>query len=194
MKELALDTLNYQHTHGQLPPAVVYGKDGRPLYSWRVLLLPYIEQQDLYKQFHLDEPWDSPHNLPLLERMPGAYAPPPGKKSRIPAYHTVCHVFVGKGTPFEEGKEVKITEDCFPDGTWKTILIVEAGPPVPWTKPEDLPYDADAPLPRLDPLFHELIRVGLANGSVRYVRKHISETTLRAAITRNGGEELGPDW
>ena len=185
--------LNYQDEHGRLPPAVVYGEDGRPLHSWRVLLLPYIEQQELYEQFHLDEPWDSPHNLPLLQRMPKTYAPPPGKKSRMPAYHTVCHVFVGRSAPFEDKKEVKTLED-FPDGTSNTILIVEAGPPVPWTKPEDLPYDADAPLPRLDPLFHDLIRVALADGSVRYVRKDIDEATLRAAITRNGGETLGPEW
>jgi hypothetical protein len=185
---------NYHSTHGRLPPAVVYSEYGQPLYSWRVLLLPYIEQQDLYKQFHLDEPWDSPHNLPLLERMPGTYAPPPGKKSRMPAYHTVCHVFVGKGTPFEEGREVKFGEDSFPDGTSNTILIVEAGPPVPWTKPEELLFDPDGPLPRLDRLFHDLIRVGLADGSVRYLTNDISEASLRAAITRNGNDAPGPDW
>src|SRR5262245_3545388 len=137
---------NYAGTHGRLPPAVVYGKDGQPLYSWRVLLLPYIEQGELFKQFHLDEPWDSPHNSRLLERMPGSYAQPSGKKSLVPPYHTVCHVFVGKGTAFEEGRGVKIQED-FPDSTSNTILVIEAGTPVPWTKPEDLVYDPDGPLP-----------------------------------------------
>jgi len=185
---------NYHDAHGRLPPAVVYGEHGQPLYSWRVLLLPHIEQQDLYKQFHLDEPWDSPHNLPLLERMPGTYAPPPGKKSRMPAYHTVCHVFVGKGTPFEEKKGVKFNEECFPDGTSNTILIVEAGLPVPWAKPEDIPYDAEDPLPRLDPLFRDGFRIALADGSVRFLSRKIGETSLRAAITRNGGETLENDW
>lgn len=185
--------LNYESEHGHMPPAVVYGKDGQPLYSWRVLLLPYFEQQELYSQFHLDEPWDSPHNLPLLERMPEMYAPPPRKKSLMPPYHTVCHVFVGKGAAFEDKKGLKWPDD-FPDGTTNTILIVEAGPPVPWTKPEEIPYDADAPLPRLDTLFRDIIRLALADGSRRHVRKDISETTLRAAITRNGGESLGPDW
>jgi hypothetical protein len=179
--------LNYQAEHGRLPPAVVYGKDDRPLHSWRVLLLPYLEQSELYKQFHLEEPWDSPHNLPLLARMPGTYAPPPGKKSRMPAYHTVCHVFVGQGAAFEDKKEVKISED-FPNGTANTILIVEAGPPVPWTKPEDLPYDAEAPLPCLDTLFHNGFRAALADGSILFVSKPIHETNLRAAITRNGDE------
>jgi hypothetical protein len=179
--------LNYQDEQGRLPPAVVYGKDGRPLHSWRVLLLPYLEQQELYKQFHLEEPWDSPHNRRLLERMPKTYAPPPGKKPRIPAYHTVCHVFVGPGAAFEDKKDMKIPDDI-PDGTSNTLLIVEAGPPTPWTKPEDLPYDADAPLPPLDTLFHNGFRAALADGSVLFLSKPFNETSLRAAITRNGGE------
>jgi len=156
--------------------------------------LPYIEQKELYEQFHLDEPWDSPHNLLLLERMPSTYAPPPGKRSRMPADHTVCHVLVGKGTPFEEGREVKFNKECFPDGTSNTILIVEAGPPVPWTKPEEIPYDPDAPLPHLDTLFHDMIRLVFADGHRLHIRKDISESTFRAAITRNGGEALGLDW
>jgi hypothetical protein len=65
------------------------------LYSWRVLLLPYIEEEPLYKEFHLDEPWDSAHNIRLLERIPAVYAPPRYKRSRLPPYHTVVHVFVG---------------------------------------------------------------------------------------------------
>jgi hypothetical protein len=193
MKQLGLAMLQYNDQHGRLPPAVVYGKDGQPLYSWRVLLLPYLEQQQLYEQFHRDEPWDSPHNLRLLERMPGVYAPPPGKKSRIPAYHTVCHVFVGEGTPFE-GKEGRKLSKDFPDGISNTILVIEAGPPVPWSKPEELPYDPHGPLPNLDRLFRDGIRIGMADGSMRFVSKDISETTLRAAITRNGGEGLHPDW
>lgn len=183
----------YQTQYGQLPPAVVYSEDSQPLYSWRVLLLPFIEQQELYEQFHLDEPWNSLHNIRLLERMPYSYAPPPGKKSRMPDYHTVYHVFVGKGTAFEEGKPLKMPED-FPDGTSNTILIIEAGAPVPWTKPEDLIFDPDGPLPRLDRLFHNMIRVGLADGSMLYVPKDVTETTLRAAIARNDGEKLGADW
>jgi len=67
---------NYESTHGQMPPAVVYGSDGQALHSWRVLILPYIEQGELYRQFKLDEPWDSPHNIQLLPKMPRVYGPP----------------------------------------------------------------------------------------------------------------------
>jgi hypothetical protein len=81
---VALALHNYQDLHGRLPPAVVYGEGNRPLYSWRVLLLPFLEQQALYDKFHRDEAWDSPHNMKLLAAMPSTYAPPPGKASKVP--------------------------------------------------------------------------------------------------------------
>jgi hypothetical protein len=184
---------NYNDAKGQLPPAVVYGQYGEPLYSWRVLLLPFIEQDDLYKQFHLDEPWDSPHNIALLPRMPGAYAAPGSKASKLPPYYTICHVFLGKGAAFE-GKEGLRLERDFPDGNGNTFLVVEVGEPVPWTKPADLLYDPDGALPALRCLFNDGFRAGMGDGSMRFVKKTTSEATLRAAITRNGGELLDPDW
>jgi hypothetical protein len=185
--------LSYHDKYGRLPPAVVYGKDGKPLHSWRVLLLPHLDQEDLYRQFKMDEPWDSPHNIKPLPRIPAVYCPPPGKISSMPAYHTVCHVFVGPGAAFEGGRGLRIPDD-FPDGTAQTILVVEAGEPVPWTKPQDLPYAPDQPLPHLRGIFHDGFRVRLVDASGYFVRKDMSETTLRAAITRNGKDKLGADW
>src|SRR5438552_1781471 len=78
VERLAVAMLHFNNAHGRLPPAVVYGEDGKPLYSWRVLLLPHIGEEKLYQEFHLDEPWDSPHNIDLLPGMPAIYAPPPG--------------------------------------------------------------------------------------------------------------------
>jgi hypothetical protein len=182
---------HYEDAHGRLPPAVVYGEDGTPLYSWRVLLLPYIEEDQLYQEFRLGEPWDSPHNLRLLPRMPIIYAAPGRKKSLMPPYHTVCHVFVGTGAAFEGREGLRLAED-FPDGTSNTILIVEAGEPVPWTKPEELPYDPKQPLPDLRCIFKDGFRACLADGTRRWVPQGIGEATLRAAITRNGGDR--PDW
>ncbi len=176
-----------------MPPAVVYGPDGRPWHSWRVLILPYIEQGDLYKEYRFDEPWDSPHNIALLPRMPTAFAAPGSQASKLPPYHTICHVFFGKGAAFE-GTEGVPYPAGFSDGTSSTILVVEAGEPVPWTKPEDLVYDPDGPLPDLRSVFKDGFRVGMADGSAEWVRKATSEATLRAAITRNGGEMLPYDW
>src|SRR5262245_60688606 len=136
---------NYQDQHGRLPPAVVYSDDGKLLLSWRVLILPYIEQQDLYAQFKLDEPWDSPNNIRLLEKMPRTFAPPRFKEHLVPPHHTVIHVIVGEGAAFE-GREGLHLEKDFPDGTSSTILLVEAGHAVPWTKPEELIFDPNGPL------------------------------------------------
>jgi hypothetical protein len=182
----------YHDTYGRLPAAVVYGEDGRPLHSWRVLILPFLEDGDLYHQFKLDEPWDSPHNLALLPQMPAYYAPPRGKASKVPSYHTFCQVFVGKGTAFEGPEGLRLPED-FPDSTSTTLLVVEAGKPVPWTKPEDIPYDPDQPLPELCTLFKNLFRARLADLKGVHIKKATSEATLRALITRNGGETIGRD-
>src|SRR5579884_2012324 len=79
LKQLGLAFHNYNSAYNRMPPAVVYDKDGKPLYSWRVLVLPFVEQDNLYKQFKLDEPWDSPTNKRLLTPMPKVFALP-GKK------------------------------------------------------------------------------------------------------------------
>lgn len=184
---------NYNDSHGRMPPAVVYGADGKPLYSWRVLILPYIEQGDLFQRFRLDEAWDSPHNAQLLAEMPLSYAPPPGKRKKMPRYHTVCKVFVGKGAAFE-GREILRMPADFSDGQSNTILIAEAGEAVPWTKPDDIPYDPDQPLPDLHGFFKDGFRAALGDGSRRWVSYDIVEKTLRAAITRNQIDILGPDW
>jgi Protein of unknown function (DUF1559) len=183
----------YHDEHGRLPPAVVYGADGKPLYSWRVVILPYLDHDNLFKQFKLDEPWDSPHNIKLLAKMPEAYRPPPSVARRMSEFSTICHVFVGKGTAFEGPEGLRL--DCdFPDGTSNTFLIVEAGNPVLWTKPEDLPFDPHGPLPDLTGIHRDYFRASLADASVRNISRRISEKTLRAAITRNGDDLLGADW
>lgn len=180
---------NYHDAHGRLPPAVVYGSDGQPLYSWRVLLLPYLGQDDLYRQFRLEEPWDSPQNLSLLARMPSTYAPPGRKAALVPPHHTFCHVFVGKGTAFESLQGEPL--ESFTDGTSNTLLILEGGAAVPWTKPEDVPFATDEPLPPLATVFRDSLRVAFADGSVHFLKKETDEQTLRGLITRNGGELLG---
>ncbi len=190
---MALALQSYHDKNGHLPPAVVYGVDGKPLYSWRVLILPYIEQQQLYDEFHLDEPWDSPNNVKLLSRMPVTYAPPAGKARRVPPYHTVVHVFVGEGTAFE-GKEGLCLGRDFPDGTCNTILVVEAGKAVPWSKPQDIAFEPDRPLPRPEGLFHDGFRACTADGARQWVSKRVSDETLRAHILRRRGEKEMPGW
>ncbi len=193
LKNQAIAMMHYQEHRKAFPPAALLGSEGQPLLSWRVLLLPYLEEEELGSRFKLDEPWDSPHNLRLLPHIPNIYIDPTAPKA-TPSYYTHYRVFVGPGTPFEPGKRLRSPDD-FPDGTSKTLLIVEAAEPVPWTKPEELIYDPLSPLPRLGGLVPGMINVVLADGSVRGLLTTVPEANLRAAITRNGGESLNlDDW
>jgi hypothetical protein len=186
LKQIGLALHSYHDVHGGFPAPAIYGKGLKPLLSWRVAILPYLEQQELYKQFKLDEPWDSPHNKKLLAKMPEVYAPVRGP-SKVKG-GTYYQVFVGDGAGFEPGKSLRIPS--FTDGTSNTILVVEAGQPVPWTKPDDLPYDPNKALPKLGGQFRGHFHALLADGSVHLLSRNANEQTLRGAITRNGGEVI----
>jgi hypothetical protein len=192
LKNIGLALHAYHDINGRFPAAAIYSKDGKPLLSWRVAILPYIEQQEqtpgLYQQFHLDEPWDSPHNKKLLDKMPKTYRHPrAGSKG---GHLTYYQVFTGKGAMFEGKKGLSLTDLVNGDGTTYTLLVVEAAEPVPWTKPEDLVYDPDKPLPKLSRLIPGAVPALFADGSVRSLAYTISEKTLRALITWNGGETI----
>jgi hypothetical protein len=194
LERVARALLKYQEDNGTLPPAVVYDDEGRPLYSWRVLILPYLGHRSLYRHFRLDQPWDSEDNLALLERMPAVYAPPRTKRSHIPRHHTVVHVFVGPLAAFD-GKEGLAVPADFPNGAANTLLVVEAGDPVPWTSPEGIPYNPYGPLPRLNGLFAGGFRAAMADGSVRFIPRRMDENKLRELIQRdNWSQLLGSNW
>lgn len=216
LKQIMLSFHFANDAHRQLPPAAICSKiDGTPLLSWRVALLPFIEEDALYRQFKLDEPWDSEHNIKLLPRIPKVYAPV-GVKTKEP-YSTFFQVFTGPDTPFDikpdkntqYGAVAPAIPRTFLDGTSNTIGVVEAFEPVPWTKPADLPYDAKKPLPKLGGLNLGGFHVGLMDGSVRFFagvvdkegakpsaipRGFITQETLRLAINPRDGMPLGRDW
>ncbi len=195
LKQLSLAAHNYNSAYNHFPQQAIYSKDGKPLLSWRVALLPYLEQMPLYNQFKLDEPWDSPHNRALLKYIPLVYLPP-GDKPRGEPYTTFYQVFVGTngrvGPIFEPSPTFRPVLAQCTDGTSGTLLIVEAGTAVPWTKPEDLPYDPDKPLPALGGVFEDGCVAAFADGSCRFLTHDVDEATIRALITRNGGEPV--EW
>jgi hypothetical protein len=201
LKQMALAMHNFNSNYGAFPQATAFrSPEGKPLLSWRVALLPYVEQDNLYKQFKLDEPWDSPHNKQFLAMIPKVYLQP----EQIPDGSGMTHyqVFVGPKTMFEEqpSKEqrggfpglnaprlgIPITE--ITDGLSNTIMIATAATPVPWTKPVDLPFDPLAPLPALGGQNPRGFNIALGDGAVRFLPKNVPESVLKAAITRNGGE------
>jgi len=183
----------YHTAKGNFPPRAIFDKDGKAILSWRVLLLPYLEQQVLYNQFHLDEPWDSPNNRPLVAQLPMVFANPSRFKPDRPRPldgKTNYLVPSGKGTVFE-GTEVTSIEDI-KDGTSNTLLLVEANEDraVEWTKPDDLQVDFDHPLAGLGDFRHGRILVGMCDGSVRILPKTIDPAVMKALFTRAGGEHV----
>jgi len=152
-------------------------------HSWRVAILPYMEQQALYNQYRFDEPWDSEANKKITETVVPAYRSPHDEPSST---NTSYFVFTGPETIFdgEEGTQLREIRD----GTSRTLLLVEAKRPVPWTKPEDIPYAADQPVPKLGGWVPREFVAAMVDGSVRRVSSDIEEETLRAYITKAGGE------
>ena len=190
LKQIAISMHNYQDATGALPPAAVCDKKGKPQLSWRVLILPYIEQNELYKQFKLDEPWDSVNNKKLLAKMPPVYALPGAKPGSTETHY---RVFVGKGAGFNwllGGKLQNIA-----DGTSNTLMCVTAATAVPWTKPDELEFDPEKDMTKLIGLVvNGKAQVAMFDGSVRTLSKIPSRKTLNALITASGGEVIGDDF
>ena len=189
MRMIALAMQNFASlSEGQRFAPEAIRKDGKPLLSWRVAILPLIGQQELYNEFHLDEPWDGPHNKRLLTRMPEVYAPVVWTDE--PRISTYYQVFTGPGALFEDERGPRIAD--MKDGPSNTMMVVEAASPVPWTKPEDLVIDKDKtkPLPKLGRLFENGFHALFADGSVRFFHKETSPTLIRALISRDGGEVI----
>ncbi len=187
LKQIALSLHNHHSARREFPPNASYDAHGKPLLSWRVHMLPYLEEQALYDQFHLDEPWDSEHNKKLIEKMPAVYQHPkfnqPGK--------TLYQAIVGKGAAFEEKDGTKIRS--FTDGTSHTILVVEIVPAkaVEWTKPADWEFDPEKQIDMNDfggLMPGNVFNVAFADGSVRALSRSLDPETLKAMFTRNGGE------
>ncbi len=203
LKFIGLAINDYKISHGQFPPWAVRGKDGRPLLSWRVLILPYLREDghSLFREFRLDEPWDGPHNLRLLERMPAEYAPVTNVKCE--PFTTFYQAIVGKGTIFDPDRTVTGADIGGHEGAFRTVLVVEANEAVPWTKPDELTYESYKPLPVLGGLFKgEMGLVDVINldfdkrpgchilfaygGAWFFDRESLDEATLRKMVLRKG--------
>jgi hypothetical protein len=190
-KQIALGLLNHESAKKAFPAAASYDADGKPLLSWRVHILPFMEQQALYNEFHLDEPWNSEHNAKLIPRMPEIYADPGLPRLAREGRTTYC-VPTGAGMIFEGREGIRIKDVT--DGLSNTILALEVTPAnaVVWTKPDDWEVDLDDPLRGVkrdvDEPRGEAFAAAFADGSCRMISNNVEPKSFAAMLTRAAGD------
>jgi prepilin-type processing-associated H-X9-DG protein len=186
LRQMALALSNYEPTNGTFPRAILDEK-GRPLLSWRVAILPSLEEGALYEEFHPDEPWDSEHNRKLIGYMPKTYY---SRKSKAPPGATTFLAVCGKGLMLDGDK--RRTSKDIRDGLSKTIMLVQVNDDraVPWTKPEDWECDPGDPLAGLGSAERGGFHVAFCDGSVSFIRKDIDPKLFYGLLTVAGGENV----
>ncbi len=188
LKQIGLAMHNYHDVYGTFPPGYSKGPDGKPLLSWRVHILPYLEQKALYDEFHKDEPWDSEHNKTLIARMAAVYICPSGSRSLAKEGRTSYLTPRGPGTVFPGAEAIKLQD--VEDGTSNTIFVVDANDAaaVTWTKPEDWDVAVELKPQSLFGHHPKGTNVEFADGSLQFLKETIKPKDLHDLTTRNGGE------
>ncbi len=184
MRQIAIAQHNHHNDFGHLADNICDAQ-GKPLLSWRVKLLPYLEQDALFKQFKLDEPWDSTHNKSLIDKMPRVFSL---VNNVADDFKTPFCSFRGNGALLETGKKVTFPEVT--DGLSNTIMVVEAAEPVTWTKPDDLMFDPQKSLPALGGKDQDWFVVVMCDGSAHRYRTSLKPETIKKLITKAGKEPI----
>ena len=183
LRQLMLAALNFESVKRRFPARANVDSSGKPLLSWRVHLLPYLEEQALYEEFHLDEPWDSAHNKKLIARMPRVYQCP-----NLPEVEgkTVYLAITGDNTAFDGDEGRRIRE--FVDGTSNTAMFVEAdmSEAVTWTKPDDWEFRRGNPMAGLGGINPGIFQVAFADGSVRSISMSTDPDVWLDLVTVDG--------
>ncbi len=183
LKDLMLGLLNYESANKQFPAQAKFDATGKPLLSWRVLLLPYLDPDHakLYEKFHLDEPWDSDHNRKLITEMPKEFKNPRINRPGFTNYLAV----VGGDCMFDgTAKGIRLAQVT--DGTSHTIMLVEADESVEWTKPDDLDFHSERPREGVGILRPNGWYAAFADGSVKRISSNEPADQVREYFTRGG--------
>jgi hypothetical protein len=201
LKQIALAIHDYEIKNGNLPPPYVAGSDGKPWHSWRVLILPYLDQKDLFNAYNFKEPWNGPHNIKLAQKMPAVFHCPNDADTNGKSVTSYLAV-VGPDTVWPIGKPISMN-DIY-DGYSQTILLVEsANSGVNWMEPRDLSFqqvckedpstnpDLFAPHKRKGGLRYKWAgwsHVAFVDGSYNSISSNFLCENFKALLTRNGGE------
>jgi beta-lactamase regulating signal transducer with metallopeptidase domain len=208
LKQIMLAMHNWAATYkGGFPPPVLMGIDGKGKvpHSWRVAILPFLEQNDLYRQYRFDEPWDSEANKLVLAKMPAIYRHPLDDPKSTNASYFVLRSEVLKDTTPASGGGESAPEGGFPtvfsgksgvnfsqmfDGTSNIIGVVEAKRDIPWTKPEDILFDPAKDLPKLGGFSKEGFNAAFADGSIHFLQNKIDPKILKLLIMPQDGTPI----
>lgn len=205
LKNIGLAILNFETVHRGLPTAIV-DANGEPLLSWRVAILPFLEEQALYDEFHLNEPWDSPHNVLLVDRMPAVFSCPssvadPGLTTYMGAAGEgmVLHGADRKVAVSSGGEVAVVPLQSVADGISKTAIVIETcrQSAAPWTKPVDIIADPEEAIVFLQAGSEHAGDLHMAlfiDGSVRAIAADVNPSIFEAILTKNGGEEVPSDF
>lgn len=187
-KMILLSLLNYESVHKAFPAHATYDDNGKPLLSWRVHVLPFLEEQELYEKFHLDEPWDSDHNKKLIPLMPEVFLDPSSRLSTEQGRANLIGV-KGKGMFFDGTSKPRGIPDIR-DGTSNTIAIVQVNDdraPI-WTQPEDWEVNENNLTKGLGGLHPGIFIAGFCDGHVSVFAEQVDTKLLRSMFTVDGGE------
>ncbi len=192
-KQLALGLHNFHDHHARFPPQRLVDEQGRLLHSWRVLILPYLGEVQLYNQFRLDEPWDSEHNIRLATKMPEVFRSPDDSPEMTAASKTRFVAPLTDRSMFGRRGDSPRIRDII-DGTSNTLMVVQttAENAVIWTKPADLILTDDRPLFEQIAGKADGFTACTCDGGAHYLDHNFTEATLRTMLSMAGGEIL--EW
>lgn len=181
MRQLALAMLNYESAYGHFPPAVVQHDSGQ-VHSWRIAILPFLEEGEMYQAYRFDEPWNSEHNAAITKDMPPSFKHPASESESNACYFAA----IGPSTVFAPGKLTTFPDLL--DGSSDTILLLEAKRDCHWAKPEDIPF-ADAIAGKSLGGFNDgVITTVLCDGSVHSISNALTPEQMSSLLTIDGGE------
>jgi len=184
LRQISLALLNYHDANNAFPPAVKLGPDGKTPHSWRVAILPFLEELTLYNQYKFDEPWDSENNKKVAAKIPAVFRSPTATNgANCTSYVVLTHADgLFNATPAAQGAKMATIRD----GTSNTVAVVEANAEIPWTKPEDIAIVDGQPLPQLGFPGAATFNVAFCDGSVHRLTTKLTEE-FRKLITKGDG-------
>jgi Protein of unknown function (DUF1559) len=193
VQQIAQALNSYRRTHGSYPTPIVVDAKGRPLYSWRVLILPDLGYQSLYSRYQLDQTWDSPTNFSLTREMPAVYACP-NNPSSLANQETNFALIVGAGTMFPP--EGPIHPDTMRDRQNETLLVVETcDGTTKWTQPGDINISSGIrfgkrPMLDIGGNYQDCVIGATVDGNSIAMDPKMTSSTLDGMVTPNGGETI----